>query len=153
MVQAPWVTALPCRYHVHNSYFSSQHTPTIIQFISVGTLVGHLCQVFNCFGNGTLILQSMAFIPLEEARVLARVPILASLLYICCPLVHKHTHICSMSSAKRNKLVLQEVNMLWMRASAAPPWTSSRTSWLPSWIHLFIYHGPEGLCVLLLFFD
>lgn len=32
------------------------------------TLVDHLCQVFNCFGNRTLILQTMALILPEKAR-------------------------------------------------------------------------------------
>lgn len=36
----------------------------------MGMLTDHLCQVFNCFGNRTLILQPVALILPEEAREL-----------------------------------------------------------------------------------
>lgn len=38
------------------------------QFLPVGTLVNHLCQAFNCFGNRSLILQAMVLILPGKAR-------------------------------------------------------------------------------------
>lgn len=62
-----------------------------------GQPTGRLCQVFNCFGNGTLILQLMALALLERARKSwQRIPetetAMASLLSICCLRCTKYTH-------------------------------------------------------------
>lgn len=71
-----------------------QSPPT--QFSAVGSPAGHLCQVFNCFGSGALILQLMALTLLEKARkpwqgIPERKTVLALLLSICCPwALHAH---------------------------------------------------------------
>lgn len=86
----------------HKGKISSGLSPPT-QFTPMGTLVYHLCQVFNCFGNRTLILQPMALILLEEAKESwqeshMRKTMLALLLPTYCPTlgnhcVHTHAHI------------------------------------------------------------
>lgn len=63
-----------------------------------GKPAGRLCQVFNCFGNGALILQLMALALLERAKKSwQRIPetetAMASLLSICCLRCTKDTHV------------------------------------------------------------
>lgn len=62
-----------------------------------GQPAGRLCQVFNCFGNGALILQLMALTLLEKARkswqgIPETETVVASLLSICCLRSTEYTH-------------------------------------------------------------